>query len=84
MKNYILDTSAILTFIENEAGVEDVEKLLLDAVESKIQIFISAISTIELYYISLREQGKKTASNRWSSNKTAASTTRYGENNRRD
>jgi len=36
MKNYILDTSAILTFIENEAGVEDVEKLLLDAVEGKI------------------------------------------------
>lgn len=64
MKNYILDTSAILTFIENEAGVEDVERLLLDAVEGKIQILISAVSAIELYYVSLREQGKTIADER--------------------
>ncbi len=64
MKTYILDTSALLTFIENEAGVEDVEKLLLDAIEGKVQIFISAVSTIQLYYVSLREQGKTVADER--------------------
>ena len=44
MKNYVLDTSAILTFIENEEGVNDVEKLLIEALESKILIFISTVS----------------------------------------
>lgn len=64
MKNYILDTSAILTLIENEPGIEDVEKILLDAIEGKIQIFISVISLIETYYVSLREQGKTIADER--------------------
>ncbi len=64
MKTYILDTSALLTFIENEAGVEDVEKLLLDAIEAKIQLFLSVVSIIELYYVSLREQGNVIADER--------------------
>ena len=64
MKKYVLDTSAILTFIENETGVEDVEKLLLEALEGKVQIFISVVSIIEVYYISLQEQGKKIADER--------------------
>ncbi len=64
MNKYILDTSALLAFIENEPGGEDVEKFLLDAVECKIQLIISAVSTIELYYISLREQGARIANKR--------------------
>ncbi len=64
MNKYILDTSALLAFIENEPGSEDVEKFLLDAVECKIQLIISAVSTIELYYISLREQGARIANKR--------------------
>lgn len=64
MKSYVLDTSAIFALIENEPGVEDVERLLLEAVEGKILILVSVITAIELYYISLREPGKKIADQR--------------------
>ncbi|QTA82487.1 PIN domain-containing protein [Desulfonema limicola] len=64
MKKYIFDTSALLTFIENEEGVEIVEELLEKSIENENNIFISTISIIELYYISLREQGKDIAEER--------------------
>lgn len=64
MKKYVLDTSAILAYIENEEGVETVEELLKEALERNIEIFISIISCIEVYYISLKEQGEKIALDR--------------------
>jgi len=64
MKNYVFDTSALLTFIENEEGVEIVENLLEKSIEYENNIFISIVSLIELYYISLREQGKEVAEER--------------------
>ena len=32
MKTYVLDASALMTFFENRAGADKVEKLLVDAV----------------------------------------------------
>jgi predicted nucleic acid-binding protein len=65
MSNYVLDTSALLTFIENEEGVEKkVEELFNEALEGNIELFISVISCIEIFYISWQQQGKKVASER--------------------
>ena len=61
MNRYVLDTSALLTYIENEQGVEKVERILHEAIENKVVLFISIVSCIEIYYISWREQGKKVA-----------------------
>ena len=64
MKKYVLDTSALLTFIENEEGVEEVETLFKQALDGRIELFISIISSIEIFYISFREQGERIANER--------------------
>jgi predicted nucleic acid-binding protein len=47
----LLDTSALLTLLEDEKGAERVEQVLRHA-----QTFISAVSLVEVRYITLREQ----------------------------
>lgn len=63
-KAYVFDTSALLAYIENEEGVIKIESLLLQALDNDIEITISIISNIELFYITLREQGEKKANER--------------------
>ncbi|OQX05098.1 MAG: hypothetical protein BWK80_52685 [Desulfobacteraceae bacterium IS3] len=64
MKEYVLDTSAILAFIENEDGAETVENLLMSSIEEGNKIFISAVTLIEIFYISVQEQGSETGEER--------------------
>ncbi len=64
MNQYVLDTSALLTFIENEEGVKEVETLFMQALEDKHELFISIVSCIEVFYISLQEQGNAVATER--------------------
>ena len=60
-KFYILDTSAILTYIEDEDGSEYVENLLIDAEKEIIDIYVSFISLTEVFYITLREKDEPLA-----------------------
>jgi predicted nucleic acid-binding protein len=64
MSNYVLDTSALLAYIENEEGADEVETLFVNALDSTIEIFISTVTCIEIFYISLQEQGDVVAANR--------------------
>ncbi len=64
MIRYVLDTSALLAYIENEEGSEKVESLLNQALSGEIELFISIVSLIEVFYISWREQGEKIARER--------------------
>jgi len=64
METYILDTSAILAFIEDEAGADEVQDLLVEALDGKSRVIVSVISLIEVYYITLQEQGPKVANDR--------------------
>ncbi len=41
---YILDTSAILTYIEDEEGSEYVENLLMKAEKEEVVIYVDSIS----------------------------------------
>nr|VFJ99339.1 MAG: Predicted nucleic acid-binding protein, contains PIN domain [Candidatus Kentron sp. LFY] len=65
LNKYVLDTSALLAFIEEEEGVETVDGLLAGASDKKSKIYISTVTAIEVFYISLRKQGKTVAEERF-------------------
>lgn len=64
MSLYVFDTSTLLAYIENEDGVTDIEQVLQEALNGQHTIYISVVSCIEVYYISLREQGQTVANER--------------------
>lgn len=53
---YIFDTSALLTYIEDEEGSEDIEKLLIAAENESIKIYLAFMSITEVFYITAREK----------------------------
>ncbi len=57
---YLLDTSAVLTFLEDEAGAERVETLLHQEV-----ILLAYITLLEIYYITRQERGEDVADKRY-------------------
>ena len=57
----ILDTAAILTYIEDEDGADHVENLLIDAEKGIVDIYVSFISLTEVFYITLREKDEPLA-----------------------
>ena len=59
-KSFVLDTSALLTFIEQEDGAERVREVLL-----KQTIIIPWLSILETVYISQRELGEEEALTRY-------------------
>jgi len=49
LNKYVLDTSALLAFIEEEEGVEIVDGLIEGASDKKNEIYISTVSAIEVF-----------------------------------
>lgn len=64
MSCYVLDTSALLAYIENEDGASEVEQVLLEALDGNHTLYVSVISYVEIFYISLREQDRTVATER--------------------
>lgn len=60
-ERYVLDTSAILAFTDNEEGADEVQRLLEAARARQCVIDVCAISLMELAYITEREQGEDEA-----------------------
>lgn len=58
---YVLDTSAIVAFTDQEEGADEVERLLDAARTGTCQIEACAISLMELYYVALQEKGEDEA-----------------------
>lgn len=54
---YILDSFAMLTYLEDEPGAEKLEKIFHNALDDSEKLFVSAINLGEVYYISYREKG---------------------------
>jgi PIN domain nuclease of toxin-antitoxin system len=48
---YTLDTSALLTYIEDENGSDYVENLLIKAEKGDVLIYIAFISLTEVFYL---------------------------------
>ena len=60
-KIYILDTSALFAFIEDEEGAESVESLLIEAEKGNVTVYLSFISLTEVFYITKKERGEQEA-----------------------
>lgn len=58
----VLDTNALLAFLEREKGFEKVKSLFLMAVEKDENLLMTSVNFGEVYYIVLREVGIKEAS----------------------
>ena len=58
---FVLDTSALLTFIEDENGSEYIENLLLGAEREEEVIYVSFISLAEVFYIIIQEKSESEA-----------------------
>ena len=58
---FILDTSALLAYIEDEDGAEYAEDLLIRAERNEIAIYIAFVSLTEVMYITLQEKDENTA-----------------------
>ncbi|MBU0561097.1 MAG: type II toxin-antitoxin system VapC family toxin [Bacteroidetes bacterium] len=61
MKRYVLDSYALIAYAEGEKGVDQVAEMLKDSLSGKAEIFLCVINWGEMYYIALREGGKKRA-----------------------
>lgn len=61
---YVLDTSACLTFIEDEDGADIVQSILESAGAGEAEVFVSFMSFMEVYYITRRERDALEAAER--------------------
>ena len=59
-ERYLLDTSVILTLIEDEQGADRVEQVLKTG-----QVFLPWPALLEVYYITLQEKGQEEAEYRY-------------------
>lgn len=56
MSKYVLDSFAVLAFLQQEKGWERVRQLIQEAVEGKTQLYISSINLAEVQYMVLRRE----------------------------
>jgi ribonuclease VapC len=61
LNSIVIDSFALIGYLENETFSTRVEKLLKQARQDKIRIYLHAIHLGEVYYITLREQGQDLA-----------------------
>jgi len=50
MKQYLLDTSALLTLRDDEPGAEEVAKILVQAEQDKVKVFGCFMTLMEVFY----------------------------------
>lgn len=61
VERFVLDTSALIAFVQNEPGADTVGKILRRAQEKTCNVLISFITLAELYYIIWQEEGESAA-----------------------
>ncbi len=61
MESFVLDGFALVAFFRNEKGASQVEKLLIEALNKKVKLFICSFNAGEIYYSIWRKHGKTTA-----------------------
>jgi ribonuclease VapC len=59
--SYVLDSFALIGYLENEPFAQVIEDLLQQAKKGLPRIYLHALHLGEVYYITLREQGKDVA-----------------------
>ncbi len=61
MRDVVLDSHAILKFVQDEAGAEKVEEILKASHRGEIRAFLNEINLGEIYYITVRKMGMEVA-----------------------
>ena len=61
INSFVLDSFALIGFLENEEFASRIEKLLKQARQGKALVYLHAIHLGEVYYFTLRKQGQNTA-----------------------
>jgi ribonuclease VapC len=61
VRNYVLDSYAMLAYFQNEAGAQTVQQLFSESVSKESVLFISCINLGEIAYITRRKSGPETA-----------------------
>lgn len=61
LDSFVLDSYALLGYLENESFAFEIEKILERAKGGKTRLYLHAIHLGEVYYITFREQGKDLA-----------------------
>ncbi len=61
MKSILFDSYAILKYVEDEAGADQVERLLRSASEDSTKAYMSEINLGEVYYLTIRRIGLQAA-----------------------
>ncbi|MFZ5799464.1 MAG: type II toxin-antitoxin system VapC family toxin [Thermodesulfobacteriota bacterium] len=61
MKRYVFDSYAILAFLEDERAAGEVEKILREIENGRAKGLLSIINWGEIYYTTMREQGRDIA-----------------------
>lgn len=61
---YVLDTSALLTLIEDEAGADVVQNIIESAGSDNVRILVSFMSFMEVFYITLQKRDIEEAQTR--------------------
>lgn len=61
MATKVLDSWALIAFLEDEPAAEQVEKLLSQAVEEKHKLLLSVVNWGEIYYNTMREVSQEEA-----------------------
>jgi ribonuclease VapC len=60
-KRYVLDTSAVIAYLADEAGAQEVTALLRRAERGRIELLLSFMSLMELEYNAMRRGGQELA-----------------------
>ncbi|MBI3325853.1 MAG: PIN domain-containing protein [Nitrospinae bacterium] len=60
-KRYVLDTSAVIAYLANEAGAQEVTALLRRAERGQVELLLSFMSLMELEYNAMRRGGRELA-----------------------
>lgn len=61
MKNFILDSYALLSYCEGEPGAREVAGYFKKALNNRLKLYLSVVNWGEMYYIALRESGMERA-----------------------
>ena len=59
LKSRVLDSYSLIAYLEGEKGKEKVIEMIQDARDSKAILFLSTVNWGEVYFITLREAGRK-------------------------
>ncbi len=61
MATKVLDSWALIAFLEDEPAAEEMEKLLHQAADEKCKLLLSAVNWGEVYYNTMREVSQEAA-----------------------